>query len=91
MPAIFYNIIMNIIYKIANIIFSIFFTLIITSIISHAEYFMINDTIFFRILSILTLISLWLPIFIRTNIYIISICIFIFIVYFVLYISHPLL
>lgn len=82
---------MNIIYKIINIIFAIFFTIIIISILSNAEYFMINDSAFFRILSIITLISLWLPLFIRTNIFIISICILIFIVYFVLYIAHPLL
>ena len=85
------NIIFKVIYKVINIIFSIFFTLIITSIISNTEYFMIKDTIFFRILSIITLVSLWLPVFIRTNIYVISICILIFIVYFFLYISHPLL
>lgn len=89
--AIFYNYNMNIIYKIINIIFAIFFTIIIISILSNAEYFMINDSAFFRILSIITLISLWLPLFIRTNIFIISICILIFIVYFVLYIAHPLL
>ena len=82
---------MDIIYKIINIIFAIFFTISIISILSNAEYFMINDSAFFRILSIITLISLWLPVFIRTNIFIISICILIFIVYFVLYISHPLL
>lgn len=87
----FYNINMNIIYKIINIIFAIFFTGIIVSILSNTEYFMINDTVFFRILSIITLISLWLPVFIRTNIFIISICILIFIIYFVLYIFHPLL
>lgn len=87
----FYNINMNIIYKVINIVFAIFFTIIIISILSNAEYFMINDSAFFRILSIITLISLWLPVFIRTNIFIISICILIFIVYFVLYIAHPLL
>ena len=87
----FYNMNMNIIYKVINIVFAIFFTIIIISILSNAEYFMINDSAFFRILSIITLISLWLPVFIRTNIFIISICILIFIVYFVLYIAHPLL
>lgn len=82
---------MNIIYKIMNIIFAVLFTIVIISILSHAELFMINDTAFFRILSIITLISLWLPVFIRINIYIISICILIFITYFLLYIAHPLI
>ncbi len=86
---------MNIIYKIINIIiniiFAVFFTVIIISILFNTEYFMINDTAFFRILSIITLISLWFPIFIKTNIFIISICIMIFIIYFLLYISHPFL
>lgn len=82
---------MNIIYKTINIIFALFFTMIIVSILSDTEYFRINDTVFFRILSIVTLLSLWLPVFIRTNILVKSICIFIFIIYFVLYISHPLL
>lgn len=82
---------MNIIYKIINIIFSTFFTMIIISILSHTELFMINDTAFFIILSIITLISLWLPVFIRINIYVISICILIFIIYFLLYIVHPFL
>lgn len=91
MLTILYNINMNIIYKVINIIFAIFFTMIIVSILSDTEYFRINDTVFFRILSIIILISMWLPVFIRTNIFIKSICIFIFIIYFILYISHPLL
>lgn len=45
------NMHMNIIYKIINIIFAIFFTGIIISILYNTEYFMINDTAFFRILS----------------------------------------
>lgn len=52
------NMHMNIIYKIINIIFAIFFTGIIISILYNTEYFMINDTAFFRILSIITLISM---------------------------------
>ena len=85
------NINMNIIYKVINIVFAIFFTIIIFSLSSNTENFMIIDTAIFRILTIITLISLWLPIFIKTNILIISICILIFIIYFVLYIAHPLL
>lgn len=99
MLAIFYNIninmniikAINIIYKVINIIFALFFTVIIISILSNTEYFMINDTAFFRILSMVTLLSLWLPVFIRINIFIISICFLIFIIYFILYIAHPLL
>lgn len=83
--------IISIVYKIINIIFAIFFTGIIISILFNTEYFSIDDTVGFRILSIIALISMWLPVFVRTNIFIISICIFIFIIYFVLYISHPLL
>lgn len=83
--------IIYIIYKVLSIVFAMFFTLIISSIFSNIEYFMINDTIFFRILTIITLISIWLPIFIRFNIFINAVFFGIFIVYVVLYIAHPLL
>lgn len=82
---------MNIIYKVINIIFAIFFTVLIFLIFFNAEYFMIKDTAFFRILTIITLISIWLPIFIRFNIFINAVFFGIFIVYVVLYIAHPLL
>lgn len=82
---------MNIICKVISIVFAIFFTLIIHSIFSNAEYFMINDTAFFRILSIITLICMWLPIFIKFNIFINALFIGVFIIYFLLYIAHPLL
>ncbi len=82
---------MNIIYKVINIVFAIYFTLIIKSIFLNAEYFMINDTEFFRIFTIITLICMWLPIFIKFNIFINALFIGVFVIYFLLYIAHPLL
>lgn len=88
---IFYNMNMDIMCKIVNIIIAMFFSFIIYSLLSNPDYFQIIDTAFFRIFSIITLISLWVPVFIRINLIVIPICILIFIIYFVLYISHPLL
>ena len=82
---------MNIIYKVVSIIFAIFLTVIIISIEFNSEYFMINNTAFFRILSILVLISLWLPFFIKTNCLLKFVIFLLFILYFILYIAHPLL
>lgn len=82
---------MNIIYKVINIIFAIFFTVLIFLIFFNAEYFMIKDTAFFRILTIITLICMWLPIFIKFNIFVNALFVVIFIIYFLLYIAHPLL
>lgn len=82
---------MNIIYKVINIVFAIVFTIIIISILSNTEYFIISDTEFFRILSLITLISLWVPIIIKIN-YLLKLVFFLlFILYFTLYIAHPLL
>lgn len=82
---------MNIIYKVINIVFAIIFTIIIISILSDTEYFMINDTALFRFLTIITLISLWLLIFIKTNCLLKLTFFLLFILYFILYIAHPLL
>lgn len=82
---------MNIILKILYIIAAGFFTLIIISILSDMEYFMIYDTINYRILTIITLISLWIPIFIKNNMIVKLACFFLFLIYILLYIAHPLL
>jgi len=84
-------IVFNILCKVIHILFASFFTLIIISIFNNTKLNMIDDTICYKILSMITLISLWLPIFVRTN-FIIKILSFLpFIIYFVLYIAHPLL
>jgi len=84
-------IVFNILCKVIHILFAGFFTLIIISIFNNTKLNMIDDTICYKILSMITLISLWLPIFVRTN-FIIKILSFLpFIIYFVLYIAHPLL
>lgn len=85
------NMNMNMIYKVINIVFAIFFTIIIFSLSSNTENFMIIDNVIFRILTIITLISLWLPIFIKTNCLLKLTFLLLFIIYFILYISHPLL
>lgn len=82
---------MNIIYKVINIVFAIVFTIIIISILSNTEYFIISDTEFFRILSLITLISLWVTIIIKINCLLKLAFFLLFILYFTLYIAHPLL